>query len=93
MLLLLASMLTVLSAFVMSPPAAGAVVAGRVTPEISMAHHVQKKATRGHNAFRPRKSRPSDINRKAPEYPTIPDIPWMVPLESLSEVAEAKAKK
>ena len=35
LLLLLASMLTVLSAFVMSPPAAGAVVAGRVTPEIS----------------------------------------------------------
>ncbi len=37
---------------------------------IAVAHHVQKKATKGHNAFRPRKSRPSDINRKPPSYPT-----------------------
>jgi len=42
----------------------------------TMAHHVQKKATKHHHASRPRKSRPSDINRKPPNYPELPDIPW-----------------
>ncbi|GMI32932.1 hypothetical protein TrRE_jg240 [Triparma retinervis] len=32
------------------------------------AKHAMKKAAKGHNAYRPRKSRPSDINRKAPAY-------------------------
>merc|ERR1719231_974276 len=49
-----------------------------------MAHHVQKKATRGHNAFRPRKHRPSDINRKPTDYPEIPTRAWMTPISSLS---------
>jgi len=52
-----------------------------------VAHHVQKKATRGHNAFRPKKSRPSDIYRKAPEYPAMPDIPWYTKIDSLSKPA------
>ena len=51
-----------------------------------MAHHVQKKATKGHNAFRPRKSRPSDIYRKAPSYPAMPDVPIMTKLDSLQSV-------
>lgn len=42
----------------------------------TMAHHVQKKATKHHEHSRPRKSRPSDINRKPPVYPELPDIPW-----------------
>ena len=41
-----------------------------------MAHHVQKKAAAKHQANRPRKSRPSDIYRKPPSYPALPDIPW-----------------
>merc|ERR1719274_150152 len=41
----------------------------------TMAHHVQKKATKHHHHSRPRKSRPSDINRKPPVYPELPDIP------------------
>lgn len=45
---------------------------------------MQKKATKGHNAYRPRKSRPSDRNRKPPSYPTIPDIPWMTPIDKPS---------
>ncbi|GMI24999.1 hypothetical protein TrCOL_g12024 [Triparma columacea] len=32
------------------------------------AKHAMKKAAKGHNAYRPKKSRPSDINRKAPSY-------------------------
>jgi len=42
----------------------------------TMAHHVQKKATKHHEHSRPRKSRPSDINRKPTDYPELPDIPW-----------------
>jgi hypothetical protein len=48
----------------------------------ALAHHVQKKATRKHNAYRPRKSRPSDINRTPTIYPPLPDIPWYTKLES-----------
>ena len=35
------------------------------------AKHVQNKAAAKHNHNRPRKSRPSDINRKAPVYPAF----------------------
>ena len=52
-----------------------------------MAHHVQAKATKHHAKTRPRKSRPSDINRVPPTYPPLPDIPWMSPT-SLSAKAE-----
>ena len=54
-----------------------------------MAHHVQKKATKHHEHSRPRKSRPSDINRTPPQYPPIPDTPWMTPTQSL-KVTESK---
>lgn len=40
---------------------------------ISMSHHVQDKAAKKHNSCRPRKHRPSDINRKPPSYPTLPE--------------------
>jgi hypothetical protein len=50
----------------------------------AVAHHVQKKATRKHNAYRPRKSRPSDIFRTPPSYPAMPDIPVMTKLDSVS---------
>ena len=35
----------------------------------------------------PKKSRPSDIYRKAPEYPAMPDIPWYTKIDSLSKPA------
>jgi hypothetical protein len=35
------------------------------------AKHVQKKATKKHADRRPKKSRPSDINRKPTNYPTF----------------------
>merc|ERR1711957_366922 len=57
--------------------------------EISMAHHVQKKATKHHEHTRPRKSRLSDINRTPPQYPPIPDTPWMTPTQSL-KITESK---
>ena len=41
-----------------------------------MAHHVQDKATKHHRNSRPKKSRLSDINRRPPIYPAIPDGPW-----------------
>merc|ERR1719159_1330673 len=58
-----------------------AFVAGLSVTFATLAHHVQKKATKHHHHSRPKKSRPSDINRKAPEYPPIPDIPWMTKIE------------
>jgi cytochrome b6-f complex iron-sulfur subunit len=58
-----------------------AFVAGLAVTSVTLAHHVQKKATKHHHHSRPKKSRPSDINRKAPEYPPIPDIPWMTKIE------------
>lgn len=81
-LLLLVAFLQASSAFMLAPPQ-GAVAACRSpAAAVTMAHHVQKKATRGHNAFRPKKKRPSDIYRKAPSYPAMPDIPWYTKLES-----------
>jgi len=56
-------------------PVAPTVPLGERAEVPTMAHHVQKKATKHHHHSRPRKSRPSDINRKAPVYPEIPDIP------------------
>ena len=35
------------------------------------AKHAMKKATKGHNAYRPKKSRPSDRNRSPVVYPEI----------------------
>jgi hypothetical protein len=40
---------------------------------ISMAHHVQDKGAKKHNSMRPRKHRLSDINRKPPSYPALPE--------------------
>lgn len=54
-----------------------------------MAHHVQKKGAAKHERYRPRKHRPSDINRKPPSYPELPTIDWMTKLESLSSVSSA----
>jgi len=71
--------------------APGAIAACRsAAPAVSMAHHVQKKATRAHNAFRPKKSRPSDIYRKPPNYPAFPDIPWYTKIETSSSAAPAE---
>merc|ERR1712086_72542 len=41
-------------------------------PIIYMSHHPQKKATKKHAANRPKKHRPSDINRKPPPYDVAP---------------------
>jgi hypothetical protein len=49
----------------------------------AVAHHVELKATRKHNKNRPKKSRPSDIYRTPPSYPTLPDIPWMTKLDTV----------
>merc|ERR1719313_1634508 len=59
-----------------------AFVAGLAVTSVTLAHHVQKKATKHHHHSRPKKRRPSDINRKPPEYPPIPDIPWYTVLET-----------
>jgi hypothetical protein len=53
-----------------------------------VAHHVQKKATRKHNAYRPKKSRASDIFRKPPSYPAMPDIPEWTKLDGLTGVSK-----
>merc|ERR1719271_1669676 len=66
-------------------PVAPTVPLGERAEVPTMAYHVQKKATKHHHHSRPRKSRPSDINRKAPEYPPIPDIPWMTKIEKKVE--------
>ena len=76
------------------PPPRPALCARSLTRRVlrrAVAHHVQKKATRAHNAFRPRKSRPSDIYRKPPQYPPLPDIPWYTKLESGSSSSSAAA--
>jgi cytochrome b6-f complex iron-sulfur subunit len=62
-----------------------AFVAGLSVTFATLAHHVQKKATKHHQYSRPRKSRPSDRNRKAPEYPPIPDIPWYTKIEATAK--------
>lgn len=79
--LMLVALLPLVSSLVLMPghSALSASKALR-SPAVSMAHHVQKKATKKHQANRPRKTRPSDINRKPVEYPAIPDIPWMSPV-------------
>ena len=59
----------------------------------AVAHHVQKKATRGHNAYRPKKSRPSDIYRKPPSYPAFPDIPWYTKLEEKGSTTTTAASQ
>ena len=56
----------------------------------AVAHHVQKKAARAHNAYRPRKSRPSDIYRKPPSYPAVPDIPWYTKLDKPAAAAASE---
>jgi len=71
-----------------APQASMAATCSR-TSAVSMAHHVQKKAARAHNAFRPRKSRPSDIYRTPPSYPALPDIPWMTKIDSSSSVSKS----
>ena len=57
----------------------------------TVAHHVQKKATKGHNAYRPKKKRPSDIFRKPPSYPPIPDIPWYTKIDGLTQPASSSS--
>merc|ERR1719313_1823093 len=64
-----------------------AFVAGLSATFATLAHHVQNKATKHHHHSRPRKSRPSDINRKAPEYPPLPDIPWYTKIEKATDEA------
>merc|ERR1719333_44378 len=64
-----------------------AFVAGLAVTSVTLAHHVQKKATKHHHHSRPKKRRPSDINRKAPEYPPIPDIPWYTKIEKATDEA------
>merc|ERR1719247_3524389 len=66
-----------------------AFVAGLSVTFATLAHHVQKKATKHHHHSRPRKSRPSDINRKAPVYPEIPDIPVYTVLKKAATSDEA----
>ena len=50
-------------------------------PACAVAHHVQKKATKKHQANRPKKSRPSDKYRTPPSYPPLPDVPWYTKIE------------
>jgi len=77
------------ASLVLSPtPHAAAAAACSRSSAVSMAHHVQKKATRAHNAYRPKKSRPSDIYRTPPSYPPLPDIPWMTKLDGSSGVTK-----
>lgn len=63
----------------------------RPQPACAVAHHVQKKAAKHHEHTRPRKSRPSDINRKVPEYPPMEfDVPWMTPTDGPSKFESKK---
>ena len=68
---------------VLAPASAPRAVGGRAAA-VSMAHHVQKKATKHHASSRPKKSRLSDRNRRPPSYPSLPEKPWMTPVDSLS---------
>mmetsp|Transcript_18936 Transcript_18936/g.27340 ORF Transcript_18936/g.27340 Transcript_18936/m.27340 type:complete len:127 (-) Transcript_18936:158-538(-) len=45
---------------------------GGMTGELNMARHVQWKACKKKHKKRPKKSRPSDIHRKKPEYNVNP---------------------
>merc|ERR1711862_384898 len=62
-----------LSLFVLASSAWSFVPTGvHIRPSFSLdAKHVQKKATKKANRNRPRKSRPSDINRKPTNYNVI----------------------
>jgi len=75
-------LLSLASSFVVTSPFRSVALGHTGMPAISMAHHVQKKATKKHQDRRPKKSRPSDINRKPPVYPPIPDIPDYTILDS-----------
>mmetsp|Transcript_31412 Transcript_31412/g.82060 ORF Transcript_31412/g.82060 Transcript_31412/m.82060 type:complete len:151 (+) Transcript_31412:27-479(+) len=86
--LLCALSLSSAAGLVFSPVPQNAAATCSRSSTVSMAHHVQKKATRAHNAYRPRKSRPSDIYRTPPSYPALPDIPWMSKLDSVSSVSK-----
>ena len=68
---------------VLAPASAPRAVGGRAAA-VSMAHHVQKKATKHHASSRPKTSRLSDRNRRPPSYPSLPEKPWMTPVDSLS---------
>jgi len=85
-MLRLLMLLPLASALVLSPAQAPAacITAGRATSTVTMAHHVQKKATKKHQACRPRKSRESDRNRRPPQYPALPDQPWMTSTTAVS---------
>ena len=54
------------------------------------AKHVNKKATKKHQDRRPKKSRPSDINRKPVEYPDAGTAP---PEYTISDAPAVVAKK
>lgn len=57
----------------------------------AVAHHVQKKAAKHHEHTRPRKSRPSDINRKVPEYPPMVfDVPCITQTDGASTFESKK---
>jgi len=68
-----------------------AFVAGLSVTFATLAHHVQNKAAKHHEKSRPRKRRPSDINRKKPEYPPIPDIPWYTVVSKAKDETPAVA--
>merc|ERR1711862_712253 len=66
-----------LSLFVLASSAWSFVPTGvHIRPSFSLdAKHVQKKATKKANRNRPRKSRPSDINRKPTNYNLLYHLP------------------
>mmetsp|Transcript_1586 Transcript_1586/g.2911 ORF Transcript_1586/g.2911 Transcript_1586/m.2911 type:complete len:81 (-) Transcript_1586:59-301(-) len=61
-LLLVFVLLSVATAFVPAP------LAFQPSTTALSAKHAMKKAAKGHNAYRPKKSRPSDKNRKPVVY-------------------------
>ncbi|KAG8462367.1 hypothetical protein KFE25_012187 [Diacronema lutheri] len=70
-LLLLVCALSGVAAF--SAPACGAVQRRAVSASaVTMAHHVQKKATKKHNDRRPKKLSKADRNRTPPSFAVNP---------------------
>lgn len=55
------------------------------------AKHVQNKATKKHTKRRPKKRRPSDINRKKVEYPELPTPPAEFTVLDMAAVPVTKA--
>ena len=55
------------------------------------AKHVQNKATKKHTKRRPKKRRPSDINRKKVEYPELPTPPAEFTVLDMPAVPVTKA--